>query len=39
VLFGQGVNLSSTPLVTELKLKELKQLNDDVLLLHYEVTT
>jgi dihydrofolate reductase len=39
VLFGQGVSLSSSSLAASLNLKELKQLNDNVLLLHYEVTT
>jgi dihydrofolate reductase len=37
VLFGQGVSLFSSQLNTQLKLIETTPLNDDVILLHYQV--
>lgn len=36
-LFGSGITLAANPLHNQLRLLECKQLNDDTLLLHYEV--
>lgn len=37
VLFGQGVSLARSPLAANLKLIEIRQLNDNAIMLHYEV--